>query len=120
MSERRACSVVGELVERLDLQDAVVMGQDWGGPIGMDVASRLPDRFSGLVMGNTWFWPADDNTTRGFSLAMGSPPMQALIKRRNFFVTTLMKRMLLPEAGHYIQEDAPEAIVQAIIERFAA
>jgi haloalkane dehalogenase len=141
---------------------------------------------------------------RTFSLAMGSPPMQALIKRTNFFVTTLMKRMLqteisdsefahytdvvptlesrqgiaefprqirasgpwlteleqrakdtltdrpivlvrgqkdpafggdralerwsstfpdhslvlLPEAGHYIQEDAPEPIVDAIIDRF--
>ena len=28
--------------------------------------------------------------------------------------------VVLPEAGHYIQEDAPEAIVEAIIERFAA
>ncbi len=197
-------AVVRELVEQLDLQDAVVMGQDWGGPIGMDIASRMPERFSGLVMGNTWFWPADDNNMRIFSLAMGSPPMQLLIKRRNFFVTTLMKRMLqaelsadefahysevvptpesragiaefprqiraarswlteleqrvkatltdrpivlvqgqkdpafgskrsldrwrstfpdhrlvlLPEAGHYIQEDAPEPIVEAIIDRF--
>ncbi len=26
--------------------------------------------------------------------------------------------VLLPEAGHYIQEDAPEPIVEAIIDRF--
>ena len=31
-------AVVRELVEQLDLQDAVVMCQDWGGPIGMEQA----------------------------------------------------------------------------------
>lgn len=86
--------VVRELVEHLDLRDLVVMGQDWGGPIGMDVASRLPDRVSGLVMGNTWFWPAEGPVMHAFSLVMGSPPLQALIVRRNFFVDVLMRRTL--------------------------
>ena len=87
-------AVVLELVEHLDLADMVVMGQDWGGPIGMDVASRAPDRVKGLVMGNTWFWPANDRLTRIFGRTMGSPPLQWLITKRNFFVTTLMKRSL--------------------------
>jgi haloalkane dehalogenase len=87
-------NVVLELVEHLDLKDMVVMGQDWGGPIGMDVASRSAERVKGLVMGNTWFWPADDRVTRSFSRTMGSPPMQWLITKRNFFVTVLMKRAL--------------------------
>ena len=86
--------VVLELVEHLDLRDMVVMGQDWGGPIGMDVASRAPERVAGLVMGNTWFWPADDRMTKVFSRSMGSPPLQWLIRRRNFFVTGVMKRSL--------------------------
>jgi haloalkane dehalogenase len=63
--------VVKEFVEHLDLQDAVVMGQDWGGPIGMDVASRMPDRIGGLVMGNTWFWPTESFTMKTFSLVLG-------------------------------------------------
>ena len=86
--------VILELVEHLDLTDMVVMGQDWGGPIGMDVASRASERVKGLVMGNTWFWPADDRITNTFSKTMGSAPLQWLIKERNFFVTTLMKRSL--------------------------
>ena len=86
--------VVGELVDHLDLDDIVVMGQDWGGPIGMDVASRRPDRVRGLVMGNTWFWPDGSRMIRMFSAAMGSRPIQALIKRRNFFVAPVMKRSL--------------------------
>ncbi len=99
--------VVRELVEHLDLQDMVVMGQDWGGPIGMDVASRMPERIGGLVMGNTWFWPMDSLMMTSFSRVMGSPPLQALITKRNFFVTPMMKRSLKAkltdaEFNHYV------------------
>ena len=87
-------AVMSELVEHLDLTDMVVMGQDWGGPIGMDIASRSPERVKGLVMGNTWFWADESRMTTFFSRAMGSPPVQWLIKHRNFFVTTVMKRSL--------------------------
>jgi haloalkane dehalogenase len=89
--------VIGELVDHLELTDMVVMGQDWGGPIGMDIASRRPDRVRGLLMGNTCFWPGNDRMTRMFSKAMGSRPIQHLIRRRNFFVRTLMKRTLQVE-----------------------
>ncbi len=87
-------AVIGELVEHLDLNDMVVMGQDWGGPIGMDIASRRADRVRGLVMGNTWFWPDNGRMMKIFSKAMSSRPIQLLIKRRNFFVSPLMKRSL--------------------------
>ncbi len=86
--------VVAELVDHLELDDMIVMGQDWGGPIGMDVASRGPERVHGLVMGNTWFWPAEERQMQVFSKLMGSPPLQHLIKQRNLFVTVLMRRML--------------------------
>jgi haloalkane dehalogenase len=99
-------SVVGELVTDLDLTDLIVMGQDWGGPIGMDVASRSPERIGALVMGNTWFWPTTDRKMRIFGRVMGSPPMQSLITHRNFFVTVAMKRSLMApisdaEFAHY-------------------
>lgn len=99
--------VVRELVEHLDMRDMVVMGQDWGGPIGMDVASRMPERIGGLVMGNTWFWPMDGLMIPSFSRVMGSPPLQALATKRNFFVTPMMKRSLKAkltdaEFNHYI------------------
>lgn len=85
--------VVGELVDHLELDGMVVVGQDWGGPIGMDIASRRPDRVAGLVMGNTWFWPTEERLFKVFSKAMSSPPMQWLITHRNFFVG-IMKRIL--------------------------
>ncbi len=86
--------IIGELVEHLNLTDMVVMGQDWGGPIGMDVASRHPNRVHGLVMGNTWFWPAISRKMKVLSKIMGTLPMQKLIINRNLFVTRLMKGML--------------------------
>jgi haloalkane dehalogenase len=91
--------VIGELVDHLGLDDMVVMGQDWGGPIGMEIASRRPERVRGLVMGNTWFWPAFDRPTKLFSTVMGSRPLQWLILNRNFFVSPLMKRSLQSSPG---------------------
>lgn len=86
--------VIGELVDHLALDGMVVMGQDWGGPIGLDIASRNPDRVRGLVMGNTWFWPSDDRLTRVFSKTFGTRPLQWLITNRNIFVTQVMRRSL--------------------------
>ena len=80
---------VGGLVDALDLRDFIVMGHDWGGPIGLSVASERADRVQGVVLGNTWFWPAD-LPMRTFSAVMSSPPLQRAILRRNLFVERLM------------------------------
>ncbi len=49
----RHADAVAELVEGLDLEGLIVVGQDWGGPIGGAVAARLPERIAGLVLANT-------------------------------------------------------------------
>lgn len=100
-------AVIGELVDHLDLDDLLIMGQDWGGPIGMEIASRRPGRIAGLVMGNTWYWPGDDRLSVVFGRVMSSPPLQWLIRRRNLFVKVLMRRSLRvklseKEFAHYI------------------
>jgi haloalkane dehalogenase len=82
--------VMGELVDHLHLDSYLTMGQDWGGPIGMAVAIDRADRGRGVVLGNTWFWPAADLPTNAFSKVMGSPPMQWAILRRNFFVEKII------------------------------
>ncbi len=46
-------AAITELVESLDLRGAILVGQDWGGPIGAQVGARLPERFAGLVFANT-------------------------------------------------------------------
>jgi haloalkane dehalogenase len=82
--------VVGELVDHLNLDGYLTMGQDWGGPISMAVGVDRADRVLGVVLGNTWFWPAADVPTKAFSRVMGSPPMQWAILKRNFFVERLI------------------------------
>jgi len=42
------------LLESLDLRDAVVVAQDWGGPIGLSWAVAHPERVSGLFILDTF------------------------------------------------------------------
>jgi haloalkane dehalogenase len=81
--------VVGEFVDHLGLDGYLTMGQDWGGPISMAVAVERAERVRGVILGNTWFWPADV-PTKIFSHVMSSPPMQWAILHRNFFVERLI------------------------------
>jgi haloalkane dehalogenase len=42
------------LITALDLNDITLVCQDWGGPIGLAQAATMPERFSRLVIMNTW------------------------------------------------------------------
>lgn len=83
-------AVVSELVELLDLDGVTVMGQDWGGPIGMRLAVDHLPRLRALVMGNTWYWPSNAWHMRAFSAVMSSGFMQHQILQKNFFVERVM------------------------------
>jgi haloalkane dehalogenase len=82
--------VLARFVEELDLTGVTMMVQDWGGPIGFAVATRQPQRFVRLVIGNTWAWPQADLGTQAFSRILGSPLGRLLNERRNFFVETIL------------------------------
>jgi haloalkane dehalogenase len=94
--------IVEQLLLQLDLSDVTMMVQDWGGPIGLALATRQPDRFVAFVIGNTWAWPKSDPGTQIFSRVMGGPIGGYLILRRNFFVEKIIpggvKRRRLPDA----------------------
>lgn len=100
--------VVAELVDHLDLQDAVLVGQDWGGPIGFDVASRMPERFTGLVAGNTMMWSATPFRMQStFSRLMGFDWVQKSLMKRHTFVKRVMPALLQgaptdAEMRHYL------------------
>ena len=83
--------VIGKLVDHLNLDEFIVIGQDWGGPIGMTIALERADRVAGLVFANTWYWPAQGSLST-FSVVMSTPPLQWLIVQRNAFVTFIMPR----------------------------
>jgi haloalkane dehalogenase len=44
---------IRQLVERLDLRDITLVGQDWGGLIGLRMAMENEDRFAAIVAANT-------------------------------------------------------------------
>jgi haloalkane dehalogenase len=46
-------------IEAIDLRNATLVGQDWGGLIGLRLAAEHPDRFSRIVAANT-FLPTGD------------------------------------------------------------
>jgi haloalkane dehalogenase len=97
---------VGELVDHLQLDGFITMGQDWGGPVSMAVGSARAERVHGVILGNTWFWPSDEVRTKLFSRVMSTPWMQRQILEKNFFVERILPRgmthHLTPgEMGHY-------------------
>lgn len=100
--------VVGEFVDRLDLRDVTLVAQDWGGPIGVKTVLQHRDRFSGLVLGNTWAWPVNgDPHFEIFSRLMGGVVGRQLIRHVNLFVNVMVpaghrrRRVTAAEMTHY-------------------
>lgn len=96
--------MVEGFVQRLDLDAITPVGHDWGGPIGMALAVRHPERVRAFVIGNTWAWPADKLAPRAFSLIMGGPAGHILVRRLNVFGKVFLRKGMtkrtLTEAEH--------------------
>lgn len=100
--------VIERLVEHLDLRDIVLVAQDWGGPIGLRLVERQPERFRGVVICNSWAWPVADNPhfTR-FAGLMGGSVGSFLIRHANLFVNAMVpmghkrRRLDRTEMRHY-------------------
>jgi len=56
---------ISQLVTSLDLQNITMFVQDWGGPTGLAQVRRMPNRFSRLVIMNTWLHHAGYEYTEG-------------------------------------------------------
>ena len=48
-----------KFIEFLDLRNVTIMVQDWGGPTGLAQVVTMPDRFSRVVIMNTWLHHAE-------------------------------------------------------------
>ena len=101
-------AVTAAFVERLDLSGVTLVMQDWGGPIGLFAAARSPHRFEGLVVGNTWAWPVnEDRHFALFSHLMGGLVGRELIRSLNLFVNVMMpaghrrRKLSAGEMQHY-------------------
>ncbi|TWO71819.1 tRNA adenosine(34) deaminase TadA [Caenimonas sedimenti] len=58
--------VLLELVERLDLQDVILVVQDWGGLLGLTLPMEAPERYRGLLVMNTTLATGDAPLSPGF------------------------------------------------------
>ena len=58
--------VLLEFIERMDLQDVVLVVQDWGGLLGLTLPMASPQRFKGLVVMNTTLATGDAPLSAGF------------------------------------------------------
>ena len=93
-------------IEALALDEIIAFVQDWGGPIGLGVAARDPDRYQALIVGNTFAWPAEKLSWKMMSAVLGGPLGRLAIDRWNFLAATVgrvHKRRHIPieEAKHY-------------------
>jgi len=50
----RHTEILTSLITALDLTDITLVCQDWGGPTGLAQAAMMPERFSCLIIMNTW------------------------------------------------------------------
>lgn len=83
--------VVAEFVARLRLTRWVPMMQDWGGPIGFEVASLFKNSVAGFVVCNTWAWPLNsDPHFERFSRLMGGAVGRFITVNGNAFVNVLI------------------------------
>jgi haloalkane dehalogenase len=57
----RHCEHMTQLLEQLDVREATVVVQDWGGPIGLRWAAENPDRVARLVIMNTGLFAGQVN-----------------------------------------------------------
>lgn len=76
------------LLESLELRNAVIVVQDWGGPIGLTWAARHPHRVAGLFILNTFFQrPVAKVPLPGILHAFRTPVLgEILVKGAHAFV----------------------------------
>ncbi len=94
-------------VRELDLTAITPFVQDWGGPIGLAAAVRMPERYDRLIIGNTWGWPMHGLGAKIFSNTLGGPLGREAILRFNAFADRLVpmghrrRKLTDVEMAHY-------------------
>ncbi len=93
---------IDSLIRDLDLESFVLVGHDWGGPIGLSLAVQYPGRVDGVVLANTWCWEPD--WWMGlFSRLWGGPLGKYLCLNHNGFA-----RWMIPLGVHHRDRLTPE------------
>ncbi len=98
-----------KFLSHLKVNSITLVVGDWGGPIGLSYAVKHPEKIKSIIITNTWMWPVKGIFHyEMFSRFMGGIIGRTLIKKYNFFVKVLMKKMFRTEISqsvhqHYIE-----------------
>ena len=82
-----------QLIEHLDLRAVTLLVHDWGGPIGLGAALRVPDRIARLVLFNTGAFASISLHATG---ALGVSPSHASWLQTYYFVALAWPCRLAP------------------------
>jgi haloalkane dehalogenase len=86
-TNQRPTVPVERFIETLGLKDIILVAGDAGGPIGLGVAARHPDWFTGLVLAGTFGWPLSEYPKVQRTLRLtGSPLVQLLQEQFNLLL----------------------------------
>jgi len=107
---------VTSFVDTLGIDGVTLLGQDWGGPIGLAVGQRRPGTFARLVFANTWAWPTNgDLYFEFFSRVVGSRPLRSVARHLDLVVDTFVpaghrrRKPTTAEMTHYRRaQDTPD------------
>ncbi|MFI5508322.1 haloalkane dehalogenase [Mycobacterium sp. NPDC051804] len=111
---RRHIDWVQGLVNSLDLHQATLVVQDWGGPIGLSVLAREPDRFARVVATNTILHTCDPALAGKLTWAHhGVDDDQVLLQETLLDYVTLYSRA--PEINPSIFVDAVAGPLDAAV-----
>ena len=94
---------IARLADELDLRDATVVVQDWGGPVGLRLAVERPDRVGKLVIMNT-------------GIGGGRPPSEEWLRFRDW-----MRRLgteMIP--GRLVQISAVQPMSDEVVDAYSA
>ncbi len=94
---------IERLADELDLRDATVVVQDWGGPIGLRLAVERPDRIGKIVIMNT-------------GIGGGRPPSEEWLRFRDW-VRRLGTEMI---PGRLVELSAIQPIAEEVVEAYSA
>jgi haloalkane dehalogenase len=106
------------LLKSLDLHDAVVVRDDWGGPIGLSWAVAHPERVSGLFILNTYAHGPRGKIKLRLPLRLFRTPCvgEVLVKGLHLFVRVFVFRVgvvhrdrLTPEVRRTVLRKNPSA-----------
>ncbi len=118
LSPRAASLALERFVAERDLRDVVLMGQDWGGPVGFGAAVRDPSRYARFVVLNTWAWPMRRRGASVWAWTFGGPWARLLTDRVDLAprVVQLGSRRAIPAgelAGYAMPQGRRAAVALA-------